>query len=133
MNLTDLILLENCIWVLKKDTNVPAYDFDFSRFFDTSRPWERPEQLSVIGRFGAAKDYASHYATLKADGISLINSPEMHDLCSELPHWYPLIRELTPRSRWFAKPPRGRMPDGAESYAKAIAAFHAQRREWPER
>ncbi len=30
-------------------------------------------------------------------------------------------------------PPWGQMPDGAESYAKSIAAFHAQRREGPER
>lgn len=36
----------------------------------------------------------------KDEGITLVNSPEEYLRATELPHWYPLIEYLTPRSIW---------------------------------
>ena len=36
---------------------------------------------------------------------TLIHSPEQYIRASELPQWYPLLSDLTPRSVWFDHPP----------------------------
>lgn len=101
----DIFKLEECLWIAHAATNVPAYDFDFSTFFSIRRPWQRPEAIKVVGRFGASSDYDGTFSELLNEGLSLIHDPAMHVLCSELPTWYPLIEEFTPYSRWYAQPP----------------------------
>lgn len=101
----DLVLLEEKVWVLVGEVDLPSYDFSLPHFFACRRPWHRTEPISAIGRFGAIADYDQVYRQLAADGINLIHSPEQHLLASELPHWYPLLADLTPKSVWFSKPP----------------------------
>jgi hypothetical protein len=101
----DLFLLEDVLWLATAPMRVPAYDFDFGTFFAIRRPWEPELPLRAVGRFGAAENYNELYAQLQERGVELIHSPEMHVHASELPAWYPLIADLTPRSRWFAEPP----------------------------
>ncbi|MBD2211865.1 ATP-grasp domain-containing protein [Nostoc linckia FACHB-104] len=101
----DLILLEEAVWVLLGEVNLPSYDFSLSQFFACRRPWNRPEQITAIGRFGAVTNYDELYQQLAADGIFLVHSPEQHLLASELPRWYPLLEGLTPKSFWFSEPP----------------------------
>ncbi len=101
----DLILLEDSIWVVVGEVGLPSYDFPLSQFFACRHPWQRPDAISAIGRFGAATNYDELYAELAAEGILLIHSPAQHQLASELPQWYPLLAGLTPQSLWFAEPP----------------------------
>ena len=37
---------------------------------------------------------------LRGEGITLLHSPEEYRRATELPRWYPLIEDLTPRSVW---------------------------------
>ncbi|PSB02963.1 ATP-grasp domain-containing protein [Merismopedia glauca] len=101
----DLILLEETVWVLVGEIDLPSYDFSLSQFFACRHPWHRSEQITAIGRFGATTNYDEIYHQLAADGIFLIHSPEQHLLASELPRWYPLLEGLTPKSLWFSEPP----------------------------
>jgi ATP-grasp domain, R2K clade family 3 len=101
----DLILLEEAVWVLVGEVDLPIYDFPLSRFFSCRRPWNRSEAITAIGRFGATTNYDELYQKFAADGIFLVHSPEQHLLASELPLWYPLLEGLTPKSLWFSEPP----------------------------
>ncbi len=101
----DLLLLEGTIWVLVGKVDLPSYDFSLTDFFACRRPWQRPDRLKAIGRFGVATNYAELYQRLAAEGILLIHSPAQYRVASELPHWYPLLEGLTPYSEWFAEPP----------------------------
>ena len=101
----ELILLEETVWVLVGKVGLSSYDFNLSQFFSCRHPWQRPEQITAIGRFGAVTNYDELYAELAAEGISLIHSPAQHLLASELPYWYPLLVGLTPKSFWFSEPP----------------------------
>jgi ATP-grasp domain, R2K clade family 3 len=101
----DLILLEDAVWILVGEVGLPSYDFNISQFFSCRRPWQRPAQITAIGRFGAISNYDELYAQLAAEGIYLIHSPEQYLLASELTHWYPLLEGLTPKSCWFSEPP----------------------------
>jgi ATP-grasp domain, R2K clade family 3 len=110
----ELILLEDTVWVLVGEVGLSSYDFNLAQFFSCRHPWQRPEQITAIGRFGAVTNYDELYAQLAAEGIYLIHSPAQHLLASELPHWYPLIEDLTPKSFWFWVPP------SFESIAKTL-------------
>jgi hypothetical protein len=101
----DVFLLEDAVWLIAGETGLPSYDFAFEHFFACRHPWQRPESVEAIGRFGASTNYAELYAELMYTGISLVHTPEQQLLASELPRWYPLIAPLTPRSAWFAEPP----------------------------
>jgi hypothetical protein len=101
----DLILLEETVWVLVGQVDLPSYDFSLSQFFACRRPWHRNEPVTAIGRFGVATNYDEIYQQLAAAGILLVHSPEQHLLASELPRWYPLLEGLTPKSLWFSEPP----------------------------
>jgi hypothetical protein len=98
-------LLEDTVWVLVSKIGLSSYDFNLSQFFSCRHPWQRPEQITAIGRFGAVTNYDELYAELAAEGIFLIHSPEQHLLARELPYWYPVIKGLTPKSFWFSEPP----------------------------
>lgn len=101
----DIFLLEDVVWIAAAKIDVPRYDFAFETFFACRHPIYRPDEIQAVGRFGVTDDYADLYGFLKANGISLIHTPEQHLLASELTHWYPLLEDITPRSLWFDEPP----------------------------
>ncbi len=101
----DLLLLEDTIWVLVGKVDLPSYDFALTDFLACRRPWQRPERIYAIGRFGVTTNYAELYRELAADGIFLIHSPEQYLIASELPQWYPRLVGLTPKSKWYSEPP----------------------------
>ncbi|WP_338864015.1 ATP-grasp domain-containing protein [Myxococcus stipitatus] len=97
----DLLQVEECLWVLTAPTGKGIYDFGFDRFFACRRPYQLPESLQVVARVGVWNDYEVRYRELAAEGLKLVHSPEQHLLATELPHWYPQLTDLTPRSVWF--------------------------------
>lgn len=101
----DLMLLEDAVWLLAKQTNNPAYDFAFDSSFACRRPWERPDDVTAIARVGAPHDYDALFSEMANQNITLVNSPQQHLNGSELPEWYPCIDDVTPKSAWFESPP----------------------------
>jgi hypothetical protein len=101
----DLFLLEDVVWIAAAPTGLPVYDFPFQNFFACRHPWQRPERIIAIGRFGVTTNYQELHKRLADEGVLLVHSPEQHLLASELTRWYPLLEDLTPRSIWFAEPP----------------------------
>jgi hypothetical protein len=101
----ELFELEGALWLLTHPTNVAVYDFPFERYFECRHRWTQPEGVVAVSRTGAFDDYGAAYRDLSAEGIHLIHTPEQHDLCSELPLWYPLIEDLTARSMCFEQRP----------------------------
>ncbi|RKH57032.1 ATP-grasp domain-containing protein [Corallococcus llansteffanensis] len=102
----DLLKVDDRLWLLTAATGVGVYDFAFDRFFACRRPYVLPDApIDVVARAGAWQDYAERYRELEAQGVRLIHSPEQHLRATELPHWYPLLEDLTPRSVWFDAPP----------------------------
>ncbi|MBS0657087.1 MAG: ATP-grasp domain-containing protein [Verrucomicrobia bacterium] len=101
----DVIHLEETLWVATAPIGLPVYDFDFGLFFAgrRARPFDR--SVTAVARFGAQPDYERIHRELQALGVELLHSPEVHDLASELPQWYPLLSGLTPRSRVFDAAP----------------------------
>lgn len=101
-----LIQLDHTLWVLSKATGIPIYDFDFRSSFPTrQRGWGNADEVTAVSRTGAFQDYAAEYAASMNAGIRLVNTPEEHLRASQLPGWYPLVEEMTPRSRWYAEIP----------------------------
>ncbi len=72
----DLILLEDSVWVPVGRVDLPSYDFALDQFFSCRRPWQRPERITAIGRFGVASNYDELSQQLEQDGIFLVHSPE---------------------------------------------------------
>lgn len=101
----NIFQLENTLWMLTKPVEVAVYDFDFKRFFDCRHVYELPDSVNAVARIGAWHDYANLYEKLFKEGIHLIHTPEQHLRCTELPNWYPLIEDLTPKSIWFSEVP----------------------------
>lgn len=104
----ELLLVDETFWLLKSETGQPAYDFPIEMFLPCRRPWQRPPEIRAIGRIGAFVDYAARYERLLRCGIRLVHDPEEHLRCSELPRWYRLLADLTPRSLWFDEVPNAR-------------------------
>lgn len=106
----DLFALEGLVWIAEAKIKLPCYDFAFDRHFNCQRPEDRPDPVIAVGRFGVAPNYFDTYRQLlETKAVKLIHSPEENRLASELPNWYPLISDLTPRSRWYRE-----IPDIAE-------------------
>lgn len=103
---TDIFQLEESVWLSVKPVGVGAYDFSFEPLFSCRRPYEMPEKSEIICRLGAFSDYEDTFNKFLQVGFSLVNSVEQHFRASELPLWYPLIEEFTPRSIWFDKIPK---------------------------
>ena len=97
--------MEERLWLLTAPTGQGIYDFAFDRFFACRRPYVLPESMDVIARVGVWNDYAERYRELEGHGVRLVHSPEQHLLATELPHWYPRLTDLTPRSVWFDERP----------------------------
>src|SRR5215472_12801342 len=99
--LQNLTLVEDLMWVVTRPTRMGQYDFHFEDFFACRHPIHREGRIRAVARMGAAEDYDQRYRALSAEGIDLIHTPLEYSLTSHLPHWYPLISDLTPRSQWF--------------------------------
>jgi hypothetical protein len=101
----NLFLLEQKLWLLTKPISTSNYNFAFENFFACQHKWQLPPDLVTIARIGAIDNYADTYARLESEGIRLIHSPEEHLKASDLSYWYPIISDLTARSRVFPTVP----------------------------
>jgi hypothetical protein len=101
----NLACVEDTLWVVTYPTGVGAYDFDFECFFACRHPLHVDRAVRVIARMGAAQNYAQRFRDLSSAGIELIHTPDEYDRASQLPHRYPLISDMTPRSVWFSNRP----------------------------
>lgn len=104
----EILRVEGTVWVLHAPTGVPVYDFAFDRLLACRRPLRLPGEIEAIARVGAIADYDAYHARWAEAGVRLVHSPDEHRRASELPLWYPLLEDLTPRSLW------GRQPPGAD-------------------
>jgi hypothetical protein len=100
-----LVLIDDVLWILTANIGLRVYDFAFETPLPCSHPWKRPDRITAVARIGAFEDYESQYKRLRQEGVELIHTPERHLRCSQLPHWYPLLQDLTPRSRWYDRIP----------------------------
>src|SRR5688572_17906535 len=102
----DLFELEGRLWVIAAETGVPGYDFPFGSFFAVRRPWNREQRVMAVARLGATGEYAERFNRLRdEDAIVLVHDPAEHLRCSQLPGWYPLLSDFTPRDLWFDRAP----------------------------
>ena len=101
----DFFELEGALWLAQKQVHIPAYDFKFTPLFEVRRP-RLTDSVTAVARVGAIADYSKSYAAFKELGFDLINSVEEHERASELAHWYPLIKDHTPKSKVYAQFPR---------------------------
>jgi hypothetical protein len=108
----DIFLLEDALWIAASDTGLAIYDFAFSTYFACRHPWQRPDSITAVGRFGVTTNYEKLYGTLQASGVRLIHSPQQYLLATELTEWYDRLRDLTPRSVWFAELPAAKEVEG---------------------
>ena len=76
-------------------------DFDFDLHFACSHPYILESEEMGVLRIGPIVDYAAEYEEKQNLGLRLVNSPAEHARASELEVWYPLIKELTPRTMVF--------------------------------
>lgn len=105
MSFPGLTVIEDKLWCVVQRVENPSYDFPFESHFACRHPHYLESQVTAIARMGAAEDYAHRYLELQQAGIKLVHSPEQYQLTSELPCWYPLLQDLTPRSICFDSPP----------------------------
>jgi hypothetical protein len=101
----NLLSIEDKLWLMTAPVNVGNYDFAFEQYFTCRHLWQRPEKITTVARIGVVKEYAELYAALENEGVQLIHTPEEYQKCSELPYWYPSLKDLTPRSIWFDEHP----------------------------
>ncbi|WDI42221.1 ATP-grasp domain-containing protein [Bremerella sp. P1] len=105
--MAELLLVDDLLWVWTNPIGVGIYDFDFRNFFPCRQPWQRPQELTAVGRCGALEDYSTEYDNLRDEGVRLIHTPQQHEIASELAQWYPLIEGRTPRSKVYQDAPSG--------------------------
>lgn len=101
----DIFQIERSVWIAEAKIQSPNYDFAFSQLMACSHSRYGHDEVTAVARFGAVIDYDALYQDLLKNGVKLIHSPAQHQLCSELPQWYPLLEGLTPQSWWFDKAP----------------------------
>lgn len=94
-------LVDDCLCLSAKPIGVSAYDFDFRTFFPCRSLWQARKNQSLILRHGALDDYDQLFSDYQDKGFRLIHTPGEHRRASLLSHWYPLIKEWTPKSHCF--------------------------------
>lgn len=99
------ILVEDLLCVVTARINNPSYDFDFKRVFACRHMSQGPSSCTVA-RLGAFEDYEASHREYDQAGIHLVHTPEQHFNCTRLSKWYPLLRDCTPRSLCFGRPPK---------------------------
>lgn len=87
----DLLHLDGTVWIAERKVGLPVYDFPFDTFLPCSRSTWGIDSLTAVSRVGAVEDYQAFCDEMREHGVELIHSPAQHDLCSELPLWYPLL------------------------------------------
>jgi len=93
--------IEKKLFILSEEVGVAAYDFNFELHFACDHPYQlEGEELCVL-RVGPIPDYAVEFNDRLEMGLRLVNSPDEHARASELEHWYPLLMDITPRTRVF--------------------------------
>ncbi|MCC7249030.1 MAG: ATP-grasp domain-containing protein [Lysobacter sp.] len=97
----ELLLIENELAILSRPTGVSAYDVDFGLHFACRHPYRLDREYDGIFRIGAPADYSACYRDAIEAGIRPVNDPDQHRLASEIEHWYPLIADMTPKTRVF--------------------------------
>lgn len=100
----DFFIIHDTIPLMIKNIGVRVYDFNFRHYFPTQSLLSPPAKM-VVARMGAFPDYSVVYDSLLAAEIKLIHTPEQYQRCSLLPHWYPLISDLTPKSKVYESLP----------------------------
>lgn len=102
----NLARLENKLLVLSEEVGASAYDFNFDLHFACAHPYQVEREELCVLRVGPIADYIAEFNERLNQGLRLVNSPEEHQLASELESWYPLINDLTPRTTVYeALPP----------------------------
>jgi hypothetical protein len=101
----ETLLLDETLTILTSPTGVPNYDFSFREWFPCRSNAQVKNRLQAVARVGAPSNYQDFFNDLSAENVILVHTPTEHLECSELPRWYPLLKELTPKSIWFTQPP----------------------------
>lgn len=96
-----LVNVEDALWICEKEIGVPGYDFRFQDYFACRHPIYLNEEIRAVARMGATNDYRRRHEELLEWKVRLIHSPEEYERTSNLPNWYPLIREFTAKSVWY--------------------------------
>jgi ATP-grasp domain, R2K clade family 3 len=86
---------------VSQKVGVSAYDFNFELHFSCTHPYQIDGEQLCVMRVGPIADYVAEFNGKRDIGLQLVNSPEEHARASELEAWYPVIQDLTPRSRVF--------------------------------
>ncbi|MEW6736000.1 MAG: hypothetical protein AB1489_32195 [Acidobacteriota bacterium] len=73
VNKLDILSLEDLVWIAAKSVGLLNYDFPFQTFFACRHPWQHPDRIKAVGRFGVTIDYQSLYQELMKAGIELIS------------------------------------------------------------
>lgn len=102
-------LLEDVLAVVSTRIGVAVYDFDFELYFRCRHPTFFDEGTPCVLRVGAVEDYHAQYQAMRDWGLQPVNTPEQHERASELAVWYPLLTDMTPRTRIFES-----LPDAAQ-------------------
>ncbi|ALN93288.1 ATP-grasp domain-containing protein [Lysobacter gummosus] len=104
-----IALLEDKLTIVSAPVGVAVYDFDFELYFRCSHPAFFEGDTPCVLRVGAVEDYAAQYQEKLDWGLRPVNTPEQHERASELSVWYPLLTDMTPRTRIFEQ-----LPDATE-------------------
>ena len=97
--------LEDKLVVVSQEVGVSAYDFNFDLHFACDHPYQIEGEEPCVLRVGPIADYPAEFDDKLGMGLRLVNSPAEHALASELENWYPLLADLTPRTRVFGMLP----------------------------
>jgi ATP-grasp domain, R2K clade family 3 len=112
----NIALVENKLFVVSQEVGVSAYDFNFELHFSCSHPYQIDGQELCVLRVGPIADYLAEFNAKLDIGLRLINSPQEHSRASELEAWYPVIQDLTPRSRVFDALPAAQVVEAEFSW-----------------
>jgi len=102
----DRFVIQGLLWVISSRGRSFLILFGTPSVFDCRTPYDSPNGIGAIARIGAFDHYTKFFKDFSDAGIDLVNSPEQYQRCTSLPVWYPLISDLTPRSKWYESIPR---------------------------
>lgn len=91
--------------VLTRPTGIAAYDFEFRRYLKVRSIRDFERAGPALLRVGPIGDYPALVSRLSDLGANLVQSEEEHRRVAELPGWYDVLADLTPKSIWFDQPP----------------------------
>lgn len=90
----------NNIGFLTKETGIGVYDFNFRNYFDVTSIYSSQED-PVILRIGAINDFEKVKAEVESIGSRLLYTYENYLNATDFERWYPLIKDITPRSKVY--------------------------------